>query len=103
MVLIRIEAVVNSRPLTPASTDPHDLECLTPGNFLIGQPLLAVPPCSAPEYNRNLNNQWKLLDQCHQTFWTTLQERAKWTDRVPNFKVNEMVVIVHNQALPPLS
>jgi len=108
-VLIRIEAVLNSRPLTPASTDPHDLECLTPGHFLIGQPLLAVPPRSNPDATRNLTNRWKLLDQCHQAFWkrwsteylTTLQERMKWTDRVPNLKVNDMVVIVDNQA-PPL-
>ncbi|XP_008182033.1 uncharacterized protein LOC103309131 [Acyrthosiphon pisum] len=109
-VLIRIEAVLNSRPLTPASTDPHDLECLTPGHFLIGQPLLAVPPRSNPDTTRNLTNRWKLLDQCHQAFWkrwsteylTTLQERVKWTDRVPNLKVNDMVVVVDNQA-PPLS
>uniref|UniRef100_A0A2S2PC01 Integrase catalytic domain-containing protein n=1 Tax=Schizaphis graminum TaxID=13262 RepID=A0A2S2PC01_SCHGA len=108
-VLIRIEAVLNSRPLTPASTDPHDLECLTPGHFLIGQPLLAVPPRSNPDANRNLTNRWKLLDQCHQAFWkrwsseylTTLQQRVKWTDRVPNLKVNDMVVVVDNQA-PPL-
>ncbi|XP_050065293.1 uncharacterized protein LOC126554218 [Aphis gossypii] len=108
-VLIRIEAVLNSRPLTPASTDPHDLECLTPGHFLIGQPLLAVPPRSNPDATRNLTNRWKLLDQCHQAFWkrwsseylTTLQQRTKWTDRVPNLKVNDMVVVVDNQA-PPL-
>ncbi|KAL4126593.1 hypothetical protein QTP88_010805 [Uroleucon formosanum] len=37
-ILVRVEAVLNSRPLTPASTDPHDLDCLTPGHFLIGQP-----------------------------------------------------------------
>jgi len=34
-VLCRVEAVLNSRPLTPASTDPHDLESLSPGHFLI--------------------------------------------------------------------
>lgn len=108
-VLIRIEAVLNSRPLTPASTDPHDLDCLTPGHFLIGQPLLAVPPRSNPDATRNLTNRWKLLDQCHQAFWkrwsseylTTLQERVKWTDRVPNLKINDLVVVVDNQA-PPL-
>lgn len=109
-ILVRIEAVLNSRPLTPASSDPHDLECLTPGHFLIGQPLIAVPPRSSPDASRNLTNRWKLLDQCHQAFWkrwsaeylTTLQARVKWTDRVPNLQANDMVVVVDNQA-PPLS
>jgi len=68
-VLCRVEAVLNSRPLTPLSTDPSDLEYLSPGHFLIGQPLLAVPPRSPLEDKSSLVNRWKLLDQCHQTFW----------------------------------
>ncbi|XP_008188319.1 uncharacterized protein LOC103310776 [Acyrthosiphon pisum] len=108
-VLTRIEAVLNSRPLTPASTDPHDLECLTPGHFLIGQPLLAVPPRSGPEPARNLSDRWKLLDQCHRAFWrrwsaeylTTLQSRPKWTEGVPNLSLNDMVVVIDSQS-PPL-
>ncbi|XP_025193649.1 uncharacterized protein LOC112593471 [Melanaphis sacchari] len=108
-VLARVEAILNSRPLTPASPDPHDLECLTPGHFLIGQPLLAIPPRSDPASSRSLTNRWKLMDQCHQAFWrrwsgeylTTLQERSKWTEGVPNLKVKDMVVLVDNQS-PPL-
>jgi len=67
-VLCRIEAVLNSCPLTPASTDPHDLESLTPGHFLIGQPLLALPPRTSEFPERSITDRWKLLDQCHQTF-----------------------------------
>lgn len=108
-VLARIEAVLNSRPLTPVSSDPHDLECLTPGHFLIGQPLLAIPLKSPPETTRRLANRFTLLDQCHQAFWrrwtceylTTLQERSKWTNHVPNLNINDMVVVIENQS-PPL-
>lgn len=108
-ILARVEAVLNSRPLTPASPDPHDLECLTPSHFLIGQPLLAVLPRSGPESASSLADRWKLMDQCHQSFWrrwsseylTTLQERSKWTKGVPNVKVDDMVVVVDNQS-PPL-
>ncbi|KAL4083557.1 hypothetical protein QTP88_028873 [Uroleucon formosanum] len=108
-VLARVEAILNSRPLTPASSDPHDLDCLTPGHFLIGQPLLAIPPRSNPESSIKLTQRWKLMDQCHQAFWrrwsaeylTTLQERSKWTEGVPNLKVNDMVIVVDNQS-PPL-
>jgi len=42
-VLAQIEACLNSRPLTPMSVDPSDLTALTPGHFLIGGSLMAVP------------------------------------------------------------
>ncbi|CAI6349887.1 unnamed protein product [Macrosiphum euphorbiae] len=108
-VLCRVEAVLNSRPLTPASTDPHDLDCLTPGHFLIGQPLLALPPRTTECPERPLTDRWKLLDHCHQHFWRrwsteylhTLQERGKWTRDQPNIEVGQMVTIRDSLA-PPL-
>lgn len=107
-LLTRVEAVLNSRPLTPLTTDPADLDYLSPGHFLIGQPLLAVPPRVSFESRINLTQLWKLLDQYHQSFWrrwsteylTSLQGRSKWTIEAPNVRVNDMVVIIDNQSLP---
>ncbi|XP_053960640.1 uncharacterized protein LOC128864903 [Anastrepha ludens] len=39
----RIEACLNSRPLTPIYDDPDDKLALTPADFLVGAPLVAVP------------------------------------------------------------
>jgi len=40
-ILCRVEAILNSRPFTPSSTDPIEIDYLSSGHFLISQPLLA--------------------------------------------------------------
>mgnify|MGYP005983794155 FL=1 len=62
-LLIRIEACLNSRPLTPLSSDPNDLSILTPGHFLIGEPLTSFPEYDVTEVTIKKNcpdgNWWK--------------------------------------------
>lgn len=108
-MLCRVEAILNSRPLTPTSSDPGEVDCLTPGHFLIGRPLLAVLETEVPESSRPLVQRWKLLNQCIQSFWRrwrheylqTLQTRSRWTTDAPNICVDDMVVVKDLQA-PPL-
>jgi len=104
----RIEAILNSRPLTALSTDPNDLQPLTPGHFLIGQPLVALPERDTINIPQNRLHRWELLQQLHQTFWkrwsneylTSLQARTKWTRQQPNIEVGNLVLI-NTPNLPP--
>jgi len=107
-VLCRVEAILNSRPLTPISPDPTDLECLTPGHFLVGRPLLSVPEVGISESSRPLVQRWKLVNQCAQSFWRrwrneylqTLQTRNRWVTDCPNITVNDLVIIKDAHAAP---
>lgn len=48
-VVIGVERVLNSRPLRPMSNNPNDLAALTPGHFLIGEPVNAIPNSKAQD------------------------------------------------------
>ena len=43
ITLAQIEACLNSRPMTPMPNPEEGIEALTPGHFLIGAPLEALP------------------------------------------------------------
>ncbi|XP_050056095.1 uncharacterized protein LOC126549771 [Aphis gossypii] len=98
---IRIEGILNSRPLTPISGDPNDLNALTPGHFLIGRPISAIPERELTMTPMNRLNRWQLIKQAQQSFWKrwsqeylqTLQTRQKWTSPSPSLAVGDLVVI----------
>jgi len=108
-VTAQIEACLNSRPLTQASNDPSDLTVLTPGHFLIGDLLTAVPDEVLIETRMNRLSRWQLVQQMAQHFWkrwsseflTRLQQRPKWLQGRRDFRVND-VVLIKDAVLPPL-
>jgi hypothetical protein len=108
-VMIQIEACLNSRPLTPMSPDPGDMQALTPGHFLIGEPLTATPEPDLVSLPVNRLSRWQLVQQLYQRFWrrwsneylTRLQQRPKWLQHRTNVKEGDMVLI-KEENLPPL-
>ncbi|XP_054259587.1 uncharacterized protein LOC128984305 [Macrosteles quadrilineatus] len=105
----QVEAVLNSRPLTALSADPSDISALTPGHFLIGTSLVAVPEPNLEEVPENRLNHWQTVQALHQRFWRRwhqeylhqLQQRKKWEKPNKNLEVGDLVII-QDPRTPPL-
>lgn len=58
-ILIRIESILNSRPLTSLPSHPSDLSVLTPGHFLIGDALNSLPDRDERDVPTNRLSRWR--------------------------------------------
>ncbi|GFW85163.1 integrase catalytic domain-containing protein [Trichonephila clavipes] len=61
---------LNSRPLCVLYSSPDDPCVLTPGHFLIGKALTAIPQPTVPDDLRHCD-RWRLLTRMTQHFWST--------------------------------
>lgn len=86
-LLVEIEAVLNSRPLTAVLTDPQNLSVLTPSHFLIGDYILQPAQRSYLDIPDTKLSRWQHIQKVRQDFWvrwqkeylTKLQRKQKWT------------------------
>ena len=78
-LLARIEAILNSRPLGRCSTDPG-IQYLTPGDFLIGDPLLSCPE-EVFVKETSCRNRWDQLKRLQQAFWKSWSSEYLQTAR----------------------
>ncbi|XP_049877966.1 uncharacterized protein LOC126375152 isoform X1 [Pectinophora gossypiella] len=109
-VLVQIEAVLNSRPLLPMTSNPDDFTYLTPGHFLIGTSLMTYPDHDVSNKPVNKLKMWNVCNNMVQSFWkiwykhylNVLQSRPKWQTAKSNITIGSLVLLVENNS-PPLN
>ncbi|GFW50233.1 integrase catalytic domain-containing protein [Trichonephila clavipes] len=100
-LMAQIEAVLNSRPLSPLSSDPNDLNPLTPGHFLTNCAISSFPGPYTASDSLSYHSRWKLIQSLRDKFWNRwsteylihLQTRAKWSEQNPNLMENQLVLL----------
>lgn len=91
------------------SNDPNDLSPLTPGHFLIGDALMAVPQPDITDLNKGRLNRYQLIQQTVQHFWKRwqqeylhgLQQRHKWQLNSPATIQKDTLALIKEDNLPP--
>lgn len=107
-VLTQIEACLNSRPISQLSTNPHDPFPLTPGHFLVGEPLLLVPDVNYEQSNISSLKRWQFTQRMVQDFWRRWSQeyliqflnRYRWAYQKPEPNIGD-IVLVKEDGLPP--
>lgn len=105
-VLAQIEACLNSRPLS--GVDENELTVLTPGHFLVGEPLVLVPDSNFERANISSLRRWQLTQRMLQDYWrqwsqdylNQFLQRHKWAHQNPEPAVGGIVLIKEDD-LPP--
>jgi hypothetical protein len=100
-LLTQVEAALNSRPLTQMSTDPNDFGVLTPGHFLVGDSLVALPQDDLTHLSPNRLTRWQEVQQMYQHIWRRFESELlspqhlhyKWPEVQPNLEPGTLVLI----------
>ena len=102
-LLVEVESIVNSRPLTVNTLSDETIEPLTPNHLLTMKSKVVLPPPGifqrADVYCRR---RWRAVQYLANQFWSrwrkeyvhNLQERQKWTSTHPNVEVGDVVLVI---------
>lgn len=104
--LCEVEAIMNERPLTTVSSDPNDLEPLTPNHLLQLKTKPLMPPVLFQRIDLYSRRRWRQAQYLADLFWKRwireylpiLQQRRKWHHRKRNLHLNDLVIIMDDTA-----
>ncbi|GFY06738.1 uncharacterized protein TNCV_5083801 [Trichonephila clavipes] len=100
-IMIQVEGILNSRPLTPLSSDANNFDVLAPGHLLIGRPITSIPEPNLIDVNENRLSRWEKITKVAQRTWkkwksdylNILQARLKWITEKNDLIIGQMVLI----------
>ncbi|KAL0852869.1 hypothetical protein ABMA27_012663 [Loxostege sticticalis] len=101
-VLAQVEACLNSRPLSVITcNDDENITVLTPGHFLVGEPLVVPPDRNFENSNLSSLRRWQYTQRMLQDFWrqwskqylNKFYQRYRWSTQNPQPKVGDIVLV----------
>lgn len=100
-LLTKIGACINSRPLTPLSSDPSDLTALTSSHFVCTKPMVSPLEPDLTNIPMNRLSAWQRITRLQQDFhnrwrqeyFSEQQRRNKWAGIYRSMKVGDLVLI----------
>ena len=100
-LLYEVAGLLNTRPLTYASSDPEDFRPLTPNDFL-NRPPTSYPPAGSFD-DASPREHYRYLQRVLNLFWSmwktvylqSLAARKKWQIKRPNLEVGDVVLEVN--------
>ena len=101
-LLLEVESIINSRPLTNCSGDPEDPLPFTPNHLLKVDPSVGLPPTLTALSDVFARERYRVVQYVADEFWRrwveeypkTMFPRRKWNERRVNLGLGDIVLLV---------
>ena len=102
-LMAEVEGILNARPLVPLTFVPGEDEPLTPNHLLLLRGSRSLPPGLFRKEDGYGRRRWRQAQYLADQFWRrwvreylpVLQVRQKWTHRVANLQVGDLVLVAN--------